>query len=804
MRKTLGAAGLVFVLALVMGPAIGGCGFSLSDPESDNPSPDPGAYQDFADDDAVDDDQSDDTTDDDAVDDDLDDDASDDDLNDDADDDDVATEGLGGRCVALRSVDDLWIAVTSPTTYGFRANSRVAARFRLQPTDFSTYVFYDANGGYLVSEDGPLVRQTVLESDASRVEDGYISGAEWVLEPHVDDSSRYQLRNRRNDLLLGLAGLGSDPVAFVLESTNGCATYPEMSLDAQGQVTRTTFDDGTLFGIADIHEHLMSNFSFGGGLFHGGAYHRLGVAHALHDCSVVHGDHGRRDFFGYVFDSLGLDASDALSLVIPFLLGRLPEDNHQTAGWPDFPDWPDAPRMSTHQAMYHRWLERAWMGGLRLMVQHATSDYVICTMMVAQGIQPSRYDCEDMTSIDRIIDETWAMQRYIDALAGGEGRGWFRIVGSPAEAREVIEDGKLAVVLGIEVSNLFRCRLTPRPDGPECDDAYIEDQLDDYYARGVRAVFPVHKYDNKFSPGDSNRGFLEPGNFFNSGHWTNVVQDCPNDGMPRGWDHGGVFFGGLIEARDEYLSEAPADMSEFDEHPARVILRYLEPLLDGSASGDWCQNATITSFGETLLNGMMARGMLIEVDHLPSWSYRRAYEMLEANGYPAVASHGRVWGNRPFVLGGVASSGIGRCQDSDNPGSTLNGIANRAALIESVGGYPGVPLGFDLNGFAGAPGGRFAEGACGKVQSNPVTYPFMSYAGDVEFTAPFVGNRAIDFNTEGLVHIGMLPEILQDARLDAGGDDTALEPLFRSAEAYIRMWEKAEERAVQILATRTR
>jgi hypothetical protein len=194
---------------------------------------------------------------------------------------------------------------------------------------------------------------------------------------------------------------------------------------------------------------------------------------------------------------------------------------------------------------------------------------------------------------------------------------------------------------------------------------------------------------------------------------------------------------------------------------------------------------------------MMARGMLIEVDHFPQWSYRRAYEILEENDYPAVASHGRVWDGRPYTLGGSAAIGLGRCQDPNNPGSTLRGLADRVALIESLGGYPGAGFGFDLNGFAGAPGGRFAEGACSIAQPNPITYPFSSYAGDVEFTAPVVGNRAIDFNYEGMVHVGLLPELLQDARADAG-NDAALEPLFRSAEAYVRMWEKAERRAAEM------
>ena len=58
---------------------------------------------------------------------------------------------------------------------------------------------------------------------------------------------------------------------------------------------------------------------------------------------------------------------------------------------------------------------------------------------------------------------------------------------------------------------------------------------------------------------------------------------------------------------------------------------------------------------------------------------------------------------------------------------------------------------------------------------------------------PVIGERSLDFNTEGLVHIGLLPELIEDARGDAASDDE-LEPLFRSAEGYIRMWEKAVAR----------
>jgi hypothetical protein len=178
------------------------------------------------------------------------------------------------------------------------------------------------------------------------------------------------------------------------------------------------------------------------------------------------------------------------------------------------------------------------------------------------------------------------------------------------------------------------------------------------------------------------------------------------------------------------------------------------------------------------------------------WSYRRAYELLEANDYPAAGSHGRDGDGRIYALGGISTVGLGRCQDPANPGSTVRGVLDEVALIEANGGYPGTPFGFDLNGFAGSAGARFAEGACSVAQEGPITYPFTSYAGDVTFTAPQLGNRAVDFNAEGMIHIGMLPELLEDARHDAVSD-ADLEPIFRSAEAWIRMWEKAEARAAE-------
>jgi len=699
---------------------------------------------------------------------------------------DADVHGVANGCFTLHAGD---LALAAEGEDGFGFSSGEASRLFLKAGNLATYLLYDEGEGYVVAEDGPLLRATVLDSDVTLIDDDYVSGALWEL---VAFGAGYQLRHVASGQFLGTAGLTdeSNAAEILLEPAQDCTEHPELSLDAEGEVTMTMFEDGDLYGIVDTHSHILSNFAFGGGgIFHGAPFHPLGIAHALPDCSLYHGENGRRDFFGFAFDSAGADTVDINELLPAALAGELDEDNHATAGWPDFTEWPAGPSRSTHQTQYYRWLERAWLSGLRLVVQHATTNSVICEFMVGQGIQDVRYSCNDMVAVDRIIDETYALERYIDAQAGGPGLGFFRIVTTPAEAREVIADGKMAVILGIETSNLFDCFIAPRADAPVCDEAWVIEQLDAYYERGVRAVFPVHKYDNAFSAGDGDRAFIEFGNFFNSWHWSNFTLDCPTD-VPAVFDKGTVELGGLNMPRDDYDGPPPHDFSGFADSPFGTAFPFITALSNPALEGAYCQNAGLTALGETLIDEMMARGMIIEIDHLPQRGYERVYELLEAADYPAAATHGSNWDGRLYALGGVSKTGLGRCRNPDEPGAMLDRLNERVALIEANGGYPAEGFGFDLNGFAGAPGPRFAEGACPSEQTDPVTYPFTSYAGDVTFTEPRVGNRVLDFNTEGLVHIGLLPELLEDARGDAVSDED-LEPLFRSAEAYLRMWEKA-------------
>jgi microsomal dipeptidase-like Zn-dependent dipeptidase len=676
-----------------------------------------------------------------------------------------------------------------------------ASRLFVEPADLGTYLLRDADGYFVVgAEDGSLARLAALESDVTLGEDGYVSPAEWDVLVIDGEPERFQLRQRATGRYLGTSRLEDDVaraarVAFY--ETDGCTEFPELGLDASGSVSRTEFDDGTLFGIVDAHSHLFTNHAFGGGgVFHGAPFHRLGVEHALSSCEDAHGFEGRKDIVGYFFGSGEFTIESAQSAL---LLGNIGMFDHYTDGYPEFTDWPNAWGSATHQTQYHRWLERAYLGGLRLIVQHATSNQVLCELTQGVGSQRPTLSCNEMVAVERMIDETRALERYIDAQHGGPGHGWFRVVETPAEARQVIGAGKLAVILGIETSNLFDCFLTP-PEGMEkCDEDTVRERLDHIRARGVRAIFPVHKYDNAFSAGDGHRGFIEFGNFVNSGHYSNFTSvDCPD--VPAPFDRGAVSFGGLNQPRDVYDAAAPLDMSGFAGSPLNTLFPYVGLIEQPAIPGDHCQNAGLQPLGELLIVEMMRRGMILEVDHLPRRSYARAYELLHDADYPAAGTHGSDNHGDLYTLSGISTLGLDRCEDSDDPQAPMNRLRSRIDSIADAGAYPAQGFGFDFNGFAGGPRPRFGDdSSCSSPQSSPLSYPFTSFAGDVTFEPPRLGNRDVDFDTEGMIHIGLLPELIEDAR-NVGYTDADLEPIFRSAEGYIRMWERAEERGAALLA----
>src|SRR2546429_6607478 len=128
------------------------------------------------------------------------------------------------------------------------------------------------------------------------------------------------------------------------------------------------------------------------------------------------------------------------------------------------------------------------MGGLRLMVMSVNENRVLCEL------EPTHQtNCDEMDTVRRGFQDIHELQRYVDAQAGGPGKGFFQIVTDPFQARRVINEGKMAVVLEIEVSEPFGCRGW---DNPTCDQAQVDKQLDEMYKLGVRSSLLLNKFDN--------------------------------------------------------------------------------------------------------------------------------------------------------------------------------------------------------------------------------------------------------------------------------------------------------------------
>ncbi len=98
-------------------------------------------------------------------------------------------------------------------------------------------------------------------------------------------------------------------------------------------------------------------------------------------------------------------------------------------------------------------------------------------------------------------------------------------------------------------------------------------------------------------------------------------------------------------------------------------------------------------------------------------------------------------------------------------------------------------------GFASDAGGLAAQPAAREdATSQPLEYPFTSFDGLVVFERQRTGEQVYDLNADGVAHYGLYADLIADMQQQPNGVQ-ALDLLFRSAEAYLQMWERAQERA---------
>jgi microsomal dipeptidase-like Zn-dependent dipeptidase len=613
-----------------------------------------------------------------------------------------------------------------------------------------------------------------------------------------------------------------------------------------------------LCGFADLHVHMFASMAHGGAGIAGEAWDQNGVNAALGEDfgtpQILVNKHGNQEPF--------VDGNGGFLPACPDYLRNSPLGNlcagqllyhgdhtamdsvvgggsndaaFSNLGAPLFNGWPKWTSV-IHQQVYWKWLERAWLGGMRLMVLDAVTNETFCK----SNPRLSTADCTlGMTFIDNQLNAANNFQTWLDNQFGGAGQGWFRIVTSPQQAISVIQHGKLAVVLGIEADNLFNCHfradLANGPlngEGPTCSSTYVQGQLQKYYNMGVRHIFPVHDFDNAFGTTATWSDALNIGNYVEEGRYWDAI-NCPDPGY--GFTLGTVFTG--LEAL----------LAGFD--PAVLVFPPYAPFTTGS-----CHNGPgLTDLGRALVAQAMQLGMIVDVDHMSIQAFNDSIGLAKSQNYPGIAaSHvipydlyqqpkthermrtapqlqsiaglggmialitkdnvqdtGQGWCPRTGPLPAAQGCPFGAIFNSEGDKNTVdyNGMTNSCRYsttqwaevyrysADQMGGPVGI--GRDFNGVAGHLGPRFGSDACGGDEterviqehtSNRLQYPF-TVAGFGTFDRQVTGQRTFDYNVDGLAHIGLLPDMIADLK-NVGLTDTQLQPLFGSAQAYINMWLK--------------
>ena len=550
-----------------------------------------------------------------------------------------------------------------------------------------------------------------------------------------------------------------DATLFTFEPVEDCATYPEAGrnarvVDPRGPRIFWNEKEGTVYGWVDDHAHITAYEFIGGRVNYGRNFHEFGIDHAMGDCAVNHGPEGTLGILEMV------TSSDAFG-------------PHETTGWPTYNEWPRAGSLQHHQT-YYRWIERSFLSGQKILVNLITHNEVLC-----QVYPLKENDCDVMENVRLQAKRTYQLQDYIDAQHGGPGEGWFRVVESPAEARAVIADGKMAVVLGIELSKVLNCGEFL--DQPECTREQIDDRLDEVEDLGVRVIFPVHKFDNAFGGHLPHSGFglgtfLTAGNLLETGH-TIEVEECPVD-----------------ENGDDDFSDPANDPRN---NPAGIFdwllagLEYNGAQINptGPSTDHLCNIRGLTNMGYYLLDELVKRGMLVDVDHMSRRAADAAISYLASRGYPMISSHD--WLGSETLLNDLtdANGFLGRFARGgrDQWIDRLTGIAERYDNEPFMGGG----IASDVNGIAHLPKDP-REGA--EISEGKIDYPVLSYDGRVEFDKQVTGDRVFSlYDGRGVAHYGLYPDYIADAQRFGGPDaEKGLDIFFRSAEAWLRMWERAE------------
>ena len=678
----------------------------------------------------------------------------------------VSQYDLANRCFVLKANG----AYAMRNASGFIANGADAAsaeRFYMKPAGLSRYIFYTSDSAYMTGS-GTAISAATAPAD----------GSDWTV---AGDNGRYTATTLGQALAVDGTGQfvqSAVPATLTFEPAIGCSVYPEMPVGIAGKTFMGGDASKPVIGFAEVHAHMAmgSDMSDGsgdrgpsaGGVMYGHTVNRFGVVEALKDCVEMHGEDGTESPENAVLDGD-------------------PTQTHHTVGWPTFIGWP-MKDSQLHQQMYYKWVERAYKAGLRTMVILGTNIEALCDIAKNSGGDMNA-DCIDMGVGVKQVEYLFDIEKYVDAQEGGPGKGWFRIVKDPAEARAVIAQGKLAVIPGLEFSNIFRCNVTYNQDGTEtrgCTKEDIDREIDEVWELGVRAVFPYHDVDSALGgTGIFSSALNEVGYYGTKGFWK--TYPCENGG------EGPTYFyeaGAVMESAPLAPPYDPNSQALYDAAGGRTPVY---------PDGRQCNARDVTDLGRYAIDKIMKKGFTFDIDHaeIRSKQYMLDQGARFTPNYPMISAHGGHGGiNNEQVKQIIRQGGIVYPSIKNGKGFT-SFLQKLKPLWESSGTSRPLAIGYgaDANGLANLPNPRGAG-------TTAIQYPFTLFQGpgwgpqfDEAGIAPIKvellsipGGQSWNMDEVGMANYGLVADIVEEIKIEGGEEATSA--FYRSAETYLQLWEQ--------------
>ncbi len=468
-------------------------------------------------------------------------------------------------------------------------------------------------------------------------------------------------------------------------------------------------------GFADIHIHQLAEFAYSGAWFHGSYEGPEHIAMAPCDGGIDHA----QTFLYPLNDFLGQN---------PGTWGDTGLHLFRKNGYPSYEGWPRWDTIA-HQQVWEGHLKQAHESGLSLYIMSAVNFRPLSEVMPPQN-KVEGWGNSDHDSVDRQLEA---------ALKFAEDRDWVEIARSPEEARSIVNSGKLAMVLAIEISDIF----------PEGD---WRPQLQYYYDLGVRSIQLAHQLDNRFSG-------IAPHHFIfklfqiiediRGGDWLSLGYDTDEDGKNK--------LGLTAEGKE--LVRAMMDLN---------MIIDLSHISERGVADIYEISREVNYYPLVLSHGHFRSIMMEEKQNeektTPDWIVR------------VIRETGGMFGLRTGSLQTKTYIHSGVPNDCDGSTKTFAQIYQYGVKGLKV----NVALASDMNGYIQQIRPRFGgeKESCGASGDENIAK---------EQQALQKNRLGTEFDSKGFAHIGLIGDIIRELK-NFGVDTGSLE---NSAETFIRVWERS-------------